>query len=116
MVDQPTDPHDPLQMLRAHLRDAQDAAQRLVREVQTPARGWESVDPTEATQTAQEVHSLSELLHSLRELLPEDARAQLAELIRQLLAVLRALLDLLLSRLNGAESSRSSEIQDIPII
>jgi hypothetical protein len=117
MVDRPIDPQDPLALLRAHLRDAQDAAQRLMREAtETPASGWESLDPTQATQTAQQVNSLSELLHSLGELLPEDLRAELAELIRQLLAVARALLDLLLSRLNGAASKKSSEIQDIPIL
>jgi hypothetical protein len=108
---------DPLELLRAHLRDAQAAAQRLVREAtETPASGWEPLDAAQAVQAAEEAHSLGELLRSLRELLPEDVLAELLRLVRQLLAVLRALLDVLISRLNHPKSVAGGEIQDIPIL
>lgn len=115
-MSEPRQPEDPLEILRGHLRSAQEAAQQLLSETEgTPPRGWEPLDADEARQTAGELHSLSELLGSLRELLPEDLRVELAELIRQLVAVLRALLDVLLSRVRSAGHPPGAEVQDIPI-
>jgi hypothetical protein len=110
-------PDDPLEILRGHLRSAQQAAQQLLSESsQTPPRGWEPLSSEEARQSASELHSLSELLGAVRELLPEELRVELAELIRQLLAVLRALLEVLLARIRRADPPLSAEVQDIPII
>jgi hypothetical protein len=116
MSEPPRQPDDPLEILRGHLRSAQEAAQQLLSESeQTPPRGWEPLDAGQARQTAGELHSLSELLGAVRELLPEDLRVELAELLRQLVAVLRALLDVLLSRVRSAEAPSGTEVQDIPI-
>jgi hypothetical protein len=116
MTGPPRQPDDPLEILRGHLRSAQEAAQQLLSESEgTPPRGWEPLGADQAHQTAGELHSLSELLGALRELLPEDLRVELAELVRQLVAVLRALLDVLLSRVRSAEPAASARVQDIPI-
>jgi hypothetical protein len=113
----PPQPEDPLEILRGHLRSAQEAAQQLLNESgQTPPRGWEPLGSEEARQTAAGMHGLSELLGAVRELLPDELRAELAQLIRQLLAVLRALLDVLISRVRAAERPPAAEVQDIPII
>lgn len=115
MTDLPPEQH-PLQELRAHLHNAQNAAQRLMQEAtETPSWGWEPEEAAQATGAADQARTLSELLHSLRELLPEDVRAQLADLIRALLEVLLALLELLRQRLSGSERQQNSTIQDIPI-
>ncbi|MGH2831930.1 MAG: hypothetical protein ACRDK2_04070 [Solirubrobacteraceae bacterium] len=115
MTDPPPEQH-PLLELRAHLHSAHDAARRLMQQAtETPSWGWESDEAEQATGAADQARALSELLHSLRELLPEDVRAQLAELIRALLEVLLALLELLRRRLSTSEPQQSSTIQDIPI-
>jgi hypothetical protein len=117
MDETPPQPEDPLEILRGHLRSAQEAAQHLLAESsRTPARGWEPLSDAQAQETANDILGLSELLRAVRELLPDDMREQLTELIRQLIAVLRALLDVLLSRIRPPEHPASSEIQDIPIV
>jgi hypothetical protein len=111
----PSPPDDPLEILRGHLRSAQQAAQQLLAESShTPPRGWEPLY-TEDAREGSELHSLSQLLSAISELLPEELRTELAELIRQLLAVLRALLEVALARIRQTQRPPSAEVQDIPI-
>lgn len=111
------DSEDPLEVLRAHLRSAQAAAQRLLDDSErTPPAGWEPLSSEQAHERASQLHSLTDLVRSIREALPEDVLAQLADLIRAVLNVLRALVDLLLSRLSPQEHAPRSEIQEIPIV
>lgn len=111
---------DPLSELRAHVRAAQLAAERLAREAQgtgvppTPASGWAEPPPAEQD-TAAELRALVELIAALRGLLPTELREQLHELTRQLLLVARALLDWLMIRLEGDTPGGDREVQDIPI-
>lgn len=110
-------PEDPLETLRAHLRNAQAAAQQLIaEEQQCPPAGWQPLDSEQAQRTARQVRSLTELVHSIRERLPEDLLAQLADLIGALLNVLWALLDLLLSRLLPRPAGPDEPIEEIPIV
>jgi len=54
------------------------------------------------------------LLDAARGLFPPELRAQLNELIRELLLLLRALIDWYIERLEGTRSG-PVEVQDIPI-
>jgi hypothetical protein len=108
---------DPLATLRGHVRSAQEAAERLAREAgRTPPNGWEPVDHEQTRDTTEELRGLVELVQTLRELLPEDLQTQLTDLVRQLLVVLRAVVDLLIARLERAEPASRTEAQDIPVL
>ena len=120
---------DPLAALRAHVQQAHAAAEQLSEQAgaarrrisETPRSGWEvpDDDANQARATASELHGLVELVRSLRELLPEELQGQLTDLIRQLLVVLRALVDVLLARLEQTSGSEPPaapvEVQDIAI-
>lgn len=103
---------DPLDDLRAQVRATQEAAERLISGV--PPRGWEA--PREqAGAFGEEVRSLAALLQSLRDLLPPDLREQATDLVRQLLLVLRALIDWLVSRMDERPAGAEPRVEDIPI-
>lgn len=114
--------HEPTRLddLRARLRETQAAAQRLADEI--PAQGWQ--DPATArNQAAEEIQALVAVLRALRDAVPDDLWEQIREIVRQLLLLLRALLDVVVERL-GAEGGtagapgrprRGPDLQDIPI-
>lgn len=123
---------DPLAGLRASVAEARRAAERLAAQVaagdppparpprgtrasalETPAAGWDS--DHERRETTGEIQALGELVESLRALLPEELREQLNELIRQVLLLLRAVIDWLVARIEREGKGREVEIQDIPI-
>jgi hypothetical protein len=114
---EPRAAEDPLATLRGHVRSAQDAAERLARQAgRTPPNGWEPLDDEQARAATAELRGLVELVQTLRELLPEDLRAQLTDLVRQLLVVLRAVVDLLIARLERSEPAARTVAQDIPVL
>jgi hypothetical protein len=88
----------------------------------TPPAGWEPMEETtgggEGT-SSEDLHALSDLLQALLRVLPPERREQLVDLARQLLVLLRALLDLaieLLERRGPLAGPRASvPAQDIPI-
>jgi hypothetical protein len=108
-----------LDELRARLRETQAAAERLAGQI--PPQGWAS--GRERSETAEEIQALVSILSALRAVVPDDLWKQVREIVRQLLLLLRALLDLVVERLgaderSGAASatgSRGSGLQDIPI-
>ena len=105
---------DPLDELRERVKATTDAAERLMREV--PPRGWASPPPPAAAgEATTEMQALVALLESLRELLPPELRTQVTELARQLLLVLRALIDFLVDRLERAPRGGEPTVEDIPI-
>jgi hypothetical protein len=112
------DPGD-IDDLRKRLRATAEAAERIAGKV--PPQGWAT--PREREETAGEIHALVALLHALRDVVPEELWDQVREITRQLLLLLRAVLDLMLERLgpDGAGGRRAAgpageaEIQDIPI-
>jgi hypothetical protein len=132
-VSGPGESDDPLAELRERVRDAQRAAERLAAEAsdaaesnpartgsdsaRTPPSGWASDEDgdTGPDATTREIRALVDLVDSLRRLLPEDLRAQLAELVRQLLLVLRAIIDWLVSRIERGPPGAAHEVEDIPI-
>jgi hypothetical protein len=101
--------------LRARLRETQEAAQRLAEEIpDVPVR--------EQSAAADEIQALVAVLRALRDAVPDDLWEQVREIVRQLLVLLRALLDLIVERLGaepdargGGATGRGPELQDIPI-
>ena len=109
------EPADPLDDLRQRVKATTEAAERLMRE-QVPPRGWAAPPPAaEAGQATSEMQALVGLLESLRDLLPPELRTQVTELVRQLLLVLRALIDFLVDRLEHGPRGAEPEVEDIPI-
>jgi hypothetical protein len=111
-------PPDPIDDLREQLRATQEAAARIAGRV--PPQGWAT--EAERDETAAEVQALVSVLHALRDLVPEDVWAQVRDLLRHLLLLLRAILDLVVDRLAapGAGGDRGGrpagpQVQDIPI-
>jgi hypothetical protein len=103
--------------LRERLRATQEAAEKLAGRV--PPQGWASATSSERERTAAEIQALAGILHALRDLVPEDLWDEIREILRRLLLLLRALLDVAVERL-GAEGERPAnrrgpDLQDIPI-
>jgi hypothetical protein len=109
-----------LDELRARLRETQAAAERLAGQI--PAQGW-AASARERNETAEEIQALLSILSALRAVVPDDLWEQVREIVRRLLLVLRALLDLVVERLGADEhaggarptGSGGSGLQDIPI-
>jgi hypothetical protein len=112
-------PPDPIDDLRDRLRATQEAAERIAGRV--PPQGWASEAERDAT--AGEVQALVSVLHALRNLVPDELWDQVRDVLRQLLLLLRAILDLVVERLSGPEAGArgdaagagAPQVQDIPI-
>jgi hypothetical protein len=111
---------DPLGELRDRLRATREAAERLAGEI--PPQGW-ATHP-ERNAAAEEIQALVTLLHALREVVPPDLWEQVREVVRQLLLLVRALLDAVVERLeeDGARppavarpGAGGPAVQDIPV-
>jgi hypothetical protein len=107
---------DPVDDLRERLRATQEAAERIAGRV--PPQGWATAQERDAT--AGEVQALVAVLRALRDVVPDDLWEQVREVIRQLLLLLRAILDLVVERLSGEPGAAAggvgaAEVQDIPI-
>jgi hypothetical protein len=101
-------PADPLSELRERVHAAQAAAERLADEAREHAAELPRPDARD------ELDALVALLRALRELVPPELQQQVTDLIRQVLLLVRAVLDLAIERL---ETGRGGEpdVQDIPI-
>jgi hypothetical protein len=108
---------DPFEELRARIRSTADAAERLSFEA---AMG--NGDPGErarrADETTEEARALVALVQLLRDLLPDELRQQVMDLVRQVLKLLRAVIDWYLAQLEpGAAERRTTApvVEDIPL-
>jgi hypothetical protein len=121
----PADPGpDPLAGLREQIRATQEAAARLAGDgVRVPRQGWASSGsgdgeggsgPSAAPGVADELQQLVTAVAALRELVPPELQQQVTELIRQVLVLVRAILDRLIERLEPARGSEP-DVEDIPI-
>jgi hypothetical protein len=113
---------DPLADLRERLEATRDAAERLAQETEdalgSEDRG-ERPPPGFRTQAEREalrddVSALATTLATLAELVPEELRAQLAEILRQVLLLLRALIDWIVERLPQTAAPEPA-VRDIPV-
>jgi hypothetical protein len=103
----PTD--DPLDALRERIRATQEAAERLAGEASA------SAPHAEREQTAQEAQALVALLHTLRDVVPPELWAQIRDLIRQLLLLIRALIDWWVDRIETGPRGAVPLVEDIEI-
>jgi hypothetical protein len=102
-------PADPLTELRDRVHAAQAAAERLAGEARAQAREL----PRE---TRDELDALVGLLRALRELVPPELQEQLSEVIRQVLLLLRAVIDFWVERLEAPRGGGGGvEVRDIPV-
>jgi hypothetical protein len=107
-----------LQALRERLQATQEAAQKLAEDasrVKPPPAGWDV--PRSAERANDELDALIGLVGSLRDLLPDELRAQLAEIVKQTLVFVRALLDWWIGRIEheAAAPGGRGDVEDIPI-
>src|SRR3954447_7165568 len=110
----PPEPADPLSDLRDRLRATQEAAARLAgEEGRVPPQGWAAPPRTDGGAN-DDIAQLVALLGSLRELVPPELQQQVTDLIRQVLLLVRAVLDLVIERLEP-ERGGEPEVEDIPI-
>ncbi len=85
-----------------------------------PPNGWDV--PGRAEEAHAELDAFVRLLAGLRDVLPPELRAQLADLARQLLLLVRALVETWIARLDArdgrgaaAPAPAAEPVEDIPI-
>ncbi|MCW2968614.1 MAG: hypothetical protein JWM71_2386 [Solirubrobacteraceae bacterium] len=109
---------DPIAALRERIRSTAEAADRLAGEAGEEGAGgpWSQGAASDA---AHEAQALASLVALLRDLLPDDLRQQIADLIRQVLLLVRAVIDYYLLRLEpgpgGAPAPAEPVVQDVPL-
>src|SRR3954451_16438866 len=93
----PSEPADPLADLRERLRATQEAAARLAGEDRrVPPQGWAAPPRDDAGGgggAGDDLAELAALLGTLRELVPPELQQQVTDLVRQVLVLVRAVLD-----------------------
>jgi hypothetical protein len=125
----PEPPADPLDILSERVRHAQEAAERLVREAseaaqqaaaegsdprRPPPRGYAVPGQEGGGSSTADLQALVALLDLARTLVPAELRQQIADLIREILLLVRAIVDRYLERLDQGRKA-PVEVQDIPI-
>jgi hypothetical protein len=105
----PTD--DPLDALRERIRATQEAAERLAGEAAAPG----AAPRAEQEETVREAQALVALLQTLRELVPPELWQQVRELIRQLLLLVRAIIDWWVDRMETGPRGAAPVVEDIEI-
>ena len=101
-------PPDPLSELRERVHAAQAAAEHLAGEAREHASELPRRDARD------ELDALVALLRALRELVPAELQQQVSDVIRQVLLLLRAVIDYWVDRLDAPRPAEV-EVQDIPI-
>jgi hypothetical protein len=77
-----------------------------------PPRGYATTG--EASDASRDLQALAALLETLRGVVPPELQAQLSDLIRQVLLLVRALIDWWVDRID-ADRGREPVVEDIPI-
>lgn len=112
---------DPFDELRSRIRSTADAAERLTFEAAmggAPREDDADGSRRAADDATREAQALLALVAMLRDVLPEDLRRQLTDLIRQVLLLVRAVLDHLLRRLEAPgdrPAPTAPVVEDIPL-
>src|SRR3954449_7594864 len=103
---------DPLAALREQIRSTAEAAERLAEEARAGTTE-PGTPPPRTDDAARETQALVALVEMLRDVLPPELRRQVTELIRQVLMLIRAILDWWVRRLepgpSGAGAARPAE-------
>jgi len=121
------DDDDPLTVLRARIRATQDAASVLAADAEAairagvPPQGYSS--SSTGPRTDEDLRALLGVLETLRALVPAELQQQVSDIIRQVLLLLRALIDFWVARLEPGAGARGAavgadappRVQDIPV-
>jgi hypothetical protein len=84
-----------------------------------PPQGWAT--PSDGTARQEEAQALVALVQALRDVVPPELQAQVSEVIRQVLLLLRAVIDFWVARLDPGAREASAphpgqqRFEDIPI-
>jgi hypothetical protein len=108
---------DPLADLRQRLEDTRLAAEQLADDVADAraAEGGEDPPPrAEQEQLRDDVTAMAGLVQAIVDLVPDDLRQQVYEILRQILLLLRALIDWLVDRLPPVRAGQPV-VEDIPV-
>src|SRR5215210_4966373 len=99
----PTGGPEPLDDLRERLRATREAAERLAEDPpRVPPQGWATPARADgAGDPNDELAALVALVAALRDLVPPELQQQVTDLIRQVLLLVRALVDHWIERLEG---------------
>jgi hypothetical protein len=113
----PTDPADPLDDLRERLRATREAADRLAEDPpRVPPQGWATPPRAEGSAGPNDdLAALVALVRALRDLVPPELQQQVTDLIRQVLLLVRALVDHWIERLESERRGDRPDVEDIPI-
>jgi hypothetical protein len=115
----------PVDELRERVAAAQEAAHRLADDASearrtagegdVPPAGWATPSDREAQR--EELQAVLELLRTLRELVPPELQQQVTEVIRQVLLLIRAIIDWWVDRLEPGRVAAPAEpaVEEIPI-
>jgi len=114
---------DPLAALRERIRSTAEAADRLAGQASLGGNGGggdgTSGPPPRTDEAAQEAQALVALVQLLRDLVPDELRQQILDLVRQVLKLIRAVIDWYLARLEpgatGVPARREPVVEDIPL-
>src|SRR5207244_3240540 len=122
-------PPDPLEALSEGIRSAQRAAERLLQEASgssgapaadapttgaPPRTGYASPGPGAEDRERAELRAVAALLDLARSIVPAEMRAQIVELVREVLLLARAVIDWYLERLE-LRRRPPVEVEDITI-
>ena len=108
---------DALAELRERLRATAAAAEHLVDEAAAQRSDRADV-PRAADEANDELRALISLVELLRDLLPAELREEVAKVVRQLLLLVRAVIDWWIARLESGEDVAPPEpvhVEDIPL-
>jgi hypothetical protein len=118
---------DPLDQLRERIRATQEAAERLAGEAAgarraatedaIPPSGWQTTE--EHAERTGEVQALVALLEAIRDLIPAELKDQFRELVRQLLLLVRSLIDWWVERIELGSGDKAGTpapaVEEIPV-
>jgi hypothetical protein len=111
----PTDRPDALDDLRERLRATREAAERLAADPpRVPPQGWATPRADGAGGPNDDLAALVALVQALRDLVPPELQQQVTDLVRQVLLLVRALVDHWIEHLEG-ERGGEPDVEDIPI-
>jgi hypothetical protein len=106
---------DPIEQLRERIRTTAAAADRLAAQATGGHNGSGGTGTADTDEAAREAQALIALFHLLRDLLPPELRQQVVDLVRQVLLLLRAILDRVVANLEPVEPAAAPVVEDIPL-
>jgi hypothetical protein len=108
-------PDERLDDLRERLRATREAAERLAQDPpRVPPQGWATPRAEGERAADDDLAALVALVQALRDLVPPELQQQVTDLVRQMLLLVRALLDHWIERLE-ADRGGEPQVEDIPI-